>query len=162
MADYVLIMAPAIIIASVVTALWGRFYDNKGFKTSAVIALLGLIFGYIILGFFKSTLPVFIGSLLMMSGYLAGMAVFGAVIRDNTPNGKVGSLQGIRIFAQVLIPGVVGPFIGKLVLSNAKTIVNNDGTTSFVPNENIFFAALAVAVVVLILVLLSSRKNPPS
>ena len=162
MADYVLIMAPAIIIASVVTALWGRFYDKKGFKTSAIIALLGLIFGYIILGFFKSTLPVFIGSLLMMSGYLAGMAVFGAAIRDNTPNGKVGSLQGIRIFAQVLIPGVVGPFIGKLVLSNAKTIVNNDGTTSFVPNENIFFAALAVAVVVLISVLLSSRKNPPS
>lgn len=162
MTDYVLIMAPAIIIASVVTAFWGRIYDKKGFKASVVISLLWLIIGYVILGFFKATLPVFIGSLLMMCGYLAGMAVFGAVIRDNTPVGRAGSLQGIRIFAQVLIPGVVGPFIGKTVLSNAKTITNNDGTTSFVPNENIFFAALAVAVIVLILVILFSRKNPPS
>lgn len=159
MADYVLIMAPAIIIASVVTVFWGRFYDKKGFKTSVVIALLGLMAGYLILGIFTSTVLVFIGSLLMMSGYLAGMAVFGAVIRDNTPNGKVGSLQGIRIFAQVLIPGVVGPFIGKMVLSNAKTITNNDGTTSFVPNQGIFFAALVVAAIVLILVILSQKKS---
>ena len=160
MADYVLIMAPAIIIASVVTAFWGRIYDKKGFKISVVISLLWLIIGYVILGIFKATLPVFIGSLLMMCGYLAGMAVFGAAIRDNTPVGRAGSLQGIRIFAQVLIPGVVGPFIGKTVLSTAQTITNNDGTTSFVPNENIFFAALAVAVIVLILVLLFSRKSP--
>ena len=160
MADYVLIMAPAIIIASVVTAFFGRVYDKKGFKFSSVIPLIWLILGYVILGFTKSTLPVFIGSLLMMCGYLSGMAVFGASIRDNTPVGRSGSLQGVRIFAQVLIPGVVGPFIGKTVLSNAKTITNNDGTVSFVPNENIFFAALAVALIVFILVLLFAKKKP--
>lgn len=161
MADYVLIMAPAIIIASAVTVFWGRFYDKKGFKASAVIALLGLVLGYVILGIFKSTLPVFIGSLLMMSGYLSGMAVFGALIRDNTPGGKSGALQGVRIFAQVLLPGVIGPFIGKTVLANAETVLNSDGTTSFVPNQSIFAAALVPAVIVLILVILFSRKNPP-
>ncbi len=150
MADYVLIMAPAIIIASVVTALWGRVYDKKGFKFSSVIALISLCVGFIILGIFKAKLPVFIGSLFMMCGYLSGMAVFGAVIRDYTPTGKAGRLQGIRIFSQVLIPGVVGPYIGKTVLKNAEIITNNDGTTSFVPNQNIFYAALIVAVVVLI------------
>jgi hypothetical protein len=74
----------------------------------------------------------------MMSGYLAGMASFGAAIRDNTPQGKAGRLQGVRIFSQVLLPGVIGPMIGKKVLENAQTIINNDGTASFVPNENIF------------------------
>ncbi|MBQ4130924.1 MAG: MFS transporter [Clostridia bacterium] len=161
MADYVLIMAPAIILASIVTAFWGRFYDKKGFKTSSVIAVLWLIVGFIILGLFKSTVLVFIGSLLMMCGYLSGMAVFGAVIRDNTPEGKVGSLQGIRIFAQVLIPGVIGPFIGKTVLANAETVQNNDGTFSFVPNQNIFFAALVAAVIVLILVVVFAKKSNP-
>ena len=34
MADYVFIMAPAIILASVVTARWGRVYDKKGFSLS--------------------------------------------------------------------------------------------------------------------------------
>ena len=149
MTNYVLILAPAIILASVVTALWGRVYDKKGFTYSGLIAVLGLMAGYVILFFTKATVPVFIGSLFMMSGYLAGMAVFGAVIRDNTPAGKAGRLQGVRIFSQVLIPGVVGPAIGKKVLENAEVIVNNDGTTSFVPNENIFLAALIAIILVL-------------
>ena len=141
MKDYVLIMAPAIVLASVVTAFWGRVYDKKGFLFSGLVAVICLLLGYGVLYFTKTTLPVFMGSLLMMSGYLAGMAVFGARIRDNTPVGKAGRLQGIRIFSQVLIPGVVGPAIGKKVLENAELLVNNDGTTSFVPNENIFLAA---------------------
>ena len=79
------------------------------------------------------------------------MAVFGAVIRDNIPENKAGMFQGLRIICQVLIPGLIGPWIGDLVLKNAKTIVNNDGTTSFVPNANVFIAALVVAVIVEIL-----------
>ena len=149
MKDYVLIMAPAIIIASVVTALWGKVYDKKGFNFSGLFAILFLIAGYIMLYLTKTTAPVFIGSLLMMSGYLSGMAVFGAAIRDNTPQGFSGRLQGVRIFSQVLVPGVVGPAIGKKVLENAEVIVNNDGTTSFVPNANIFLAALIAVVLVL-------------
>ncbi|MBR2448114.1 MAG: MFS transporter, partial [Clostridia bacterium] len=149
MKDYVLIMAPAIVIASVVTALWGKVYDKKGFNFSGLFAILFLIVGYVMLYLTKTTAPVFIGSLLMMSGYLAGMAVFGAVIRDNTPQGFSGRLQGVRIFSQVLVPGVIGPAIGKKVLENAEVITNNDGTTSFVPNANIFLAALIAVVLVL-------------
>ena len=149
MKDYVLIMAPAIILASVVTALWGKVYDKKGFNFSGIFAILFLIAGYVVLYLTRTTAPVFIGSLLMMSGYLSGMAVFGAAIRDNTPVGFSGRLQGVRIFSQVLVPGVVGPAIGKKVLENAEVIVNNDGTTSFVPNASIFLAALIAVVLVL-------------
>ncbi len=159
MKDYVLIMAPAIILASVATALWGRVYDKKGFGFSSVIALISLILGYAVLFLFKETTLVFIGSLLMMCGYLCGMAVFGARIRDLTPGGKAGMLQGVRIFSQVLVPGVVGPYIGKAVLANAETIVNNDGTTSFVPNENIFLAALVPAAIVLVACLVIRKKK---
>ncbi len=159
MTGYVLIMAPAIILASVVTALWGRVYDKKGFAFSSWISLLWLMAGYILLIFFKGTALVFIGSLLMMCGYLAGMAVFGARIRALTPEGKSGMLQGVRIFAQVLLPGVIGPFIGKTVLKNAETVLNNDGTTSFVPNEGIFIAALVAAVVLALFLLLITVKR---
>ena len=159
MKDYVLIMAPAIILASVATAFWGRVYDKKGFAFSGVIALISLLIGYVLLFLFKDVVMVFIGSLLMMCGYLCGMAVFGARIRDLTPSGKAGMLQGVRIFSQVLVPGVVGPFIGKAVLANAETIVNNDGTTSFVPNENIFLAALVPGAIVLIACLAIRKKK---
>ncbi len=148
MTDYVLVMAPAIILASVITAFWGKLYDKKGFAFSGTGSLVMLIIGYIILFFVRTTVPVFIGSLLMMGGYLASVAVFGAMIRDNTPSGKVGVLQGVRIFSQVLIPGVVGPYIGKTILRDAEVITNNDGTVSFVPNEKIFLAAAIAAVLV--------------
>ena len=69
------------------------------------------------------------------------------MIRDNTPESKAGMFQGLRIVGQVLIPGIVGPMIGSAVLKNAEVIVNDDGTTSFIPNENIFLASLVVALV---------------
>jgi hypothetical protein len=87
------------------------------------------------------------------------MAVFGAKIRDLTPIGKSGMFQGVRICSQVLIPGIVGPFIGKTVLANAETITNNDGTVSFIPNANIFLAAL-IAILVLAIVLAVSHFVP--
>ena len=162
MSDYVLIMAPAVILASAVTALWGRVYDKKGFGFTSVISLALLLVGYLVLVFTKTTLPVFVGSLLMMSGFLSGGAVFGAKIRDLTPDGKAGILQGVRIVSAVLIPGILGPFIGSAVLQNADTVTNNDGTTSFIPNANIFIAAFAVALiatVALILVLTFIKKE---
>ena len=90
----------------------------------------------------------------MMCGYLSGMAVFGAKIRDLTPVGKAGMFQGVRIFSQVLLPGVIGPFIGKTVLSNAEKIVNSDGTESFIPNESIFLAALIAALILAVMLIL--------
>lgn len=163
MANYVLVMAPAIVLASVVTALWGKVYDRKGFHFSVFFALAWLILGYVLLFIFRATAPVFIGSLFMMCGYLAGMAVFGAKIRDLTPEGKAGMLQGVRIFSQVLIPGVIGPYIGKTVLKNADTVLNNDGTYSFIPNANIFPAALipaAIAVILLVIAIAAKKRRP--
>ncbi len=151
MTNYVLVMAPAIILASVFTFFYGRVHDKIGFDKSSAIALGVLCVGYILLIAFTNVPLVFIGSLFMMCGYLSGMAVFGAVIRDKIPENKAGMFQGLRIICQVLIPGLIGPWIGDLVLKNAKTIVNNDGTTSFVPNANVFIAALVVAVIVEIL-----------
>ena len=163
MSNYVFIMAPAIILAGVFTFFWGRVYDKLGFNKSVVpsLALLGV--GYIILTLFTNTALVFIGSLLMMCGYLSGMAVFGAIIRDKTPENKSGMFQGLRIVGQVLIPGIIGPYIGKLVLKNAEIIKNNDGTESFLPNQNIFISALCVLIIlsicIAVIILLGKRKE---
>ena len=147
MEGYVLVMAPAIILASVFTVIWGRVHDKVGFRLSILPALGLLCLGYILLFFFRSTALVFVGSLTMMCGYLAGTAVFGAVIRDYTPEGRAGMFQGLRIAGQVLIPGVIGPAIGAWVLRNAETVIGDDGTESFIPNQNIFLAALVAALV---------------
>lgn len=147
MDNYVLIMAPAIIVASVITAFYGKVFDKKGFKGAIIPTVISLVAGYVVLYFFKNTALVFVGSLLMMIGYLCGSAVFGAMIRRYIPENKAGMFQGLRIVGQVLIPGIIGPAIGAAVLKNAETVLNDDGTTSFIPNENIFLAALVVVFV---------------
>lgn len=159
MENYVMIMAPAIVIAAVASVLYGRLYDRFGYKKVIFPAVLTLICGYVIMFFVKTTAPVFIGSLLVMVGYLCGNAVFGAMLRDKTPEGKAGMFQGLRIVCQVLIPGVIGPAIGAKVLENAKEIVNNDGTTSFLPDERIFMASLIVSAVLLAYLVFTTVKK---
>lgn len=147
MENYVLIMAPAILVAAVATALYGRVYDQKGFQLSIIPVIALLMAGYVILYFTSTTLPVFIGSLFMMTGYMNGMAVFGAMIRDHIPEHRAGQFQGIRIIGQVLVPGMIGPVIGAYVLRDAGQIVNQDGTTSFLPDRGIWMAAIVTAAV---------------
>ena len=140
--NYVLIFAPAIVVAAVFTGIYGKVYDRKGFQAAILPTLAMLIAGYIGLYFFRSIVPVFVFSTIMMCGFLGTGAMLGAMIRDRTPQKKAVMFQGLRIIGQVLIPGVVGPAIGAAILANADTIVNSDGTTSFIPNENIFLGAL--------------------
>ncbi len=151
MTDYVLIMAPAIIIAAVITAFYGKLFDLTGFKTSVLPTIFLLMTGYVLLFFGRTTPIVFIGSLFMMTGYLTGISVFTAMIRSLIPENRAGQFQGVRIMGHVLIPGIIGPAIGAAVLKNAETIVNSDGTTSFIPNEKIFLAAFLVAAGVLLI-----------
>ena len=162
MSNYVLVLAPAIVLASVCTAFWGKIYDKKGFKFSVIFPIIWLILGFTVLFFTTSTVPVFIGSLFMMCGYLSGMAVFGAAIREYTPMGKAGMFQGLRIFSQVLIPGVIGPAIGARVLKNAQLVENSDGTTSFLPNKYIFLAAMIAIFLLIPMVILIVKKNKNS
>ena len=158
--NYVFIMAPAIILAAVVTFFYGRVYDKKGFGFSCLPCYGMLITGYLILFLSKSTALVFIGSLFMMSGYLCGMSVFGAAIRDDIPEGLSGRFQGVRIIGQVFVPGLIGPAIGAWVLRDAQQVLGNDGTYSFLPNEKIFLAALVpIALLLVIRIILQSVKR---
>lgn len=146
MDNYVLIMAPAIVLAAVFTAFYGRVYDRVGFRRAVIAPMALLMAGYLVLYFCRGTLLVFIGSLLMMCGNLGGGAMLGAMVRDRTPQDRTGMFQGLRICAQVLIPGIIGPAIGAWVLRNAATILNDDGTSSFIPNANIFLGAFGAAI----------------
>ena len=146
--NYVLIFAPAIVVAATFTGLYGKVYDRYGFQAAVIPTISLLMGGYAILYFSTHIIPVFLGSLIMMCGYLGTGAVLGAMVRDRTPEGKAGMFQGQRIINQVLIPGIIGPAIGAAVLKNAETILNDDGTTSFIPNKNIFLAAFIAGITV--------------
>ena len=162
MDNYVMIFAPAILVAAIFTGVYGKVYDRKGFRFAVVPTLLMLMVGYVGLYFFRATAPVFVASLIMMCGFLGTGAMIGAKIRTHTPENKSGMFQGLRIFGQVLIPGVIGPAIGARILKNAEMIVNDDGTSSFIPNENIFLGALIAAAFVWVVLIPLFRNKEES
>ena len=132
--------------------------DRFGFRRTVLPAMFLLFAGFLLLWLVPSKIqaegmamkiPVFIGSLLMMSGYLSGMAGYGTQIRNYTPEHMAGRFQGLRILSQVLVPGIIGPQIGAWVLRDAPTIANSDGTTSFLPSAEIFLAALIVLAILI-------------
>ena len=147
MDNYVLIFAPAILVSAIFTALYGKVFDKRGFRAAILPTLALLAAGYVGLYFCRGTALVFVFSLVMMCGYLGTGAMIGAQIRASTPQKKAGMFQGLRIVGQVLIPGVIGPAIGAAILQNADTVVNSDGTTSFIPYANIFLGALIALIV---------------
>ena len=159
LANYVLIFAPAIIVAAIFTGFYGQVYDKKGFRFAVIPTVVLLMAGYVLLYLFRNTVLVFIGTLIMMCGYLGTGAMIGAKVRTHTPANKSGMFQGLRIFAQVLIPGVIGPYIGSFVLRNADTIVNGDGTVSFIPNADIFLAAFITGLAIWLAMLPLFKKE---
>ena len=155
---YVFIFAPAVILAAVFTVLYGKVIDKHGFVLTSIISLSIFIAGLILLSITAEIVIVFIGTLLMMMGYLSLGACFNASIRDNTPSKEVGLFQGIRIFVSVLIPMLVGPWIGSYVSGNGSEGflgVTEPGKT-YTISRNVFLVAAIVAILTYAVILLVS------
>ena len=81
----------------------------------------------------------------MITGYIFVSALCGSIVRDHTPVGAVGKLQGIRMVFSVLIPMLVGPMIGNAI-NKARNIPLPDlgsadvMTTEYIPAPEIFLA----------------------
>ena len=156
--NYVLVMAPCIIIAAVFTIFYGRTMDRRGFARSIVLPLLLFVLGCALLTVLSDMPGVFAGSMLMLSGYLGAVACFGAEIRNNTPAGHVGLYQGIRIFMVVLVPMLVGPWIGSAISASSGAVVGfgvvGDGFTP----SSLIFAGGAVVALLTFVVLYAIRR----
>ena len=144
--NYVFVMAPCIIIAAVFTMLYGRRVDARGFSGVVVVPIVLFIAGCIVLTVLAHPAAVFVGSMLMLSGYLGAVACFGAAVRNNTPLSRVGLYQGVRIFMVVLVPMLIGPWIGSVISASSGAVVGfgvvGDG---FTPSSLIFAGGALVA-----------------
>ena len=87
--SYVFVMAPCIIIAAVFTIFYGRRVDKVGFARAIMVPLVLFLAGCAVLTFLTASAGVFVGSMLMLSGYLSAVACLGAEIRNNTPLDRV-------------------------------------------------------------------------
>jgi len=107
--------------------------------------LLGLIGMFLVRNF----AAVIAAGCVMMSGYMLVTAVLSGAVRDYTPEGKVGHFQGIRMIFAVLLPMVIGPFIGSAVIRSSPQTYVELGEVRSVPTPGIFLAAAAVLLLIL-------------
>lgn len=142
--DYAIVLGVVLILASLVSVLSGKWIDRIGKLKFALPAASVMLLGLIGMFFVRSQAGVMIAGTVMMSGYMMLTAVLSANIRDWTPEGKVGHFQGIRMIFQVLLPMIIGPWIGAGVIRSNMQTYEELGQIKTVPTPGIYLAAAAV------------------
>ena len=162
--EYSAVFAIAILAGAGVNIYLGKLSDrmskSKLLYAASIITSAGLL-GMYFASKIGSKIPLLIffgvGGFVMICGNIFSSALNGAIMRDHTPDGAVGKMQGIRMVASVLIPMIVGPAIGNAInKTSGQMLEGADATTSaYLPAGEIFLAGglialLALAVVPLI------------
>lgn len=156
---YAIVLGIVLIAASVVSVIGGRFIDKLGKLKFVYPAAIVMLAGLIGMFFARSMLAVIVTGIVMMSGYMLVTATLSAVVRDYTPVDKVGHFQGIRMIFAVLLPMIIGPFIGASVIINSNSTYVDLGVIKSVPTPNIFLAASAVLLLVAVPIYLLKRRE---
>lgn len=156
----VIITAVIVIIAMVagMVLLLKVSAKNKaaGLIPSAILMTAGLF----ILSTTTNIHGVLIGVVPTLLGNLVMGIQFNAAIKDFIPEGKAGLFQGIRMIFTVLIPMVLGPYLGDLACRNsAVTYLNEYGVETIVPSKSMFIYAAVVSVFVIVPLLFLIKKG---
>ena len=170
--EYSVVFGACIIIGAIINLYLTRLSDSKDkglmLYIAAGILSLGLLGMFIFNSGSKMALLITFGisGFVMITGYILVSALCGSMVRDYTPEGAVGKLQGVRMVFSVLIPMVIGPMIGNAI-NKAKNIPLPDldsadtMTTQYIPAPQIFLVAsiISILMIALIPVLRKVRKG---
>ena len=129
-----------LVVASIIAIVVGLFMDKIGRSKIIIPALAVMFVGCIIMTFVRDQIGVIFGGTILMSGYLCSTAIFASKIRDYEPKGRVGLFQGVRMVFVVMVPMIIGPYIGQAA-SLINPIYYEDPTYKIVslqPNQYIF------------------------
>ncbi len=153
--EYSAVFAVAIILGAALNVWLGILSDKmdkaKLIYIAAAVYSIGLLVMYFIkLESHTATMILFgVGGFIMISGNIFTSALTGSLVRDYTPSGEVGKLQGVRMVFSVLIPMLIGPMIGNAINRSMNIpLPENSGTdvltTQYIPAPEIFLAASLV------------------
>ena len=161
--EYSVVFGLAILAGAGINLYLTRLSDRRE-KTTLIYIAVG-VFAAGLLGMYFSkdmgktaTIILFgIFGLVMITGYIFISALSGSLLRDYTPKGEVGKLQGVRMVFCVLIPMLLGPAVGNGINSLRGIPLADSSsadvmTTSYIPAPEIFLAAALFSLLALGLV----------
>ena len=147
---YAVVLASVLIGAAVISVLGGRVLDRIGPARGILPVVGGYVLGLVAIFFARGMLPVILAGIVMMGGFMLGVAALSATVRNLTPPDRAGQIQGLRMISAVLVPMVVGPFLGAAVIAGADETYVDLGVTKQVPSPWIFPAAALVVLLIVI------------
>ena len=167
--EYSLVFGLAILVGAAVNLYLTRLSDRKNKGTmlyiGAGVFAIGLLSMYLARGLSKTATVIIFGiaGFVMICGYIFISALTGSLIRDYTPEGEVGKLQGVRMVFSVLIPMIVGPLVGNAI-NKARNIPLVDAgadamTTSYIPAPEIFLAAALTSLLLFAVIPLLNKNK---
>ena len=157
--SYPIVLGIILIAASAVSVVGGNFIDKIGKLKFVVPAVAVMLAGLVGMFFARSAIAVIIVGAVMMSGYMLVTAALSATVRDYTPTDKVGHFQGIRMIFAVLLPMIIGPYIGAAVIKNSNSTYLELGVVKNVPTPSIFLAAAVALLFVIFPIIMLKRRE---
>jgi len=142
-----------VLLAGICGVFFGRLVDRLGKPKLLLVALFISALGFLLVSLAKDMVFLCVAIFVMAFGMVAKLIVTGAWIKDLTPPASAGQFQGIRMIFWVLLPMVIGPFIGERIITFFGQPVVVDGKAGFLPTYLIFIAAAVVTLIALLPVL---------
>lgn len=168
--EYSAVFAVAILAGAAVNIYLGKLSDkmekSKLLYFAAGILFVGLL-GMYLASMIENKIALIIffglGGFVMICGNIFSSSLNGSIMRDHTPEGAAGKMQGVRMIAGVLVPMLVGPAIGNAINRAQGIMLENPGadamTTEYIPAPEIFFAGAVASLLVLAIVPLIRRAE---
>lgn len=154
-------IAAVCLVAMVVGIIFvGKLADKYG-KNKFVIPMLVLFtVGLGILYFAHDLTLLLIGVVPTVIGYCLLGIMLNAAVRDFTPESKTGLFQGVRMVFAVMLPMVIGPYVGKKAIFSSGVYYTDDyGVSQIVPTSSMFLYAAIVCATALIPIIIILCKG---
>ena len=142
-----------VLLAGICGVFFGRLVDRLGKPKLLLVALVISAIGFLLVALARNMVVLCVAIFVMAFGMVAKLIVSGAWIKDLTPPANAGQFQGIRMVFWVLLPMVIGPFIGERIITFFGQPIVVDGKAGFLPTYLIFIGSAIVTVLALLPVL---------
>ena len=150
------VLAVAFLVAGIVILLK---VANKNKLKAYIPTIILFVVGLAILSTSTNIEIVLIGIAPTLIGYVVLQIQLSASVRDFIPEDKVGLFQGIRMIFFVLIPMIVGPWIGDIACRSSNLTIIEYGVEKLVPSTSMFLYASVVSVFVFVPITLLAKKG---
>ena len=157
--NYVILLGIVLIVSSILCVLLGKIVDKAGRVKSSFPSVIIMAIGMLMMFFSRSFIITTISGVVMMTGYLISTSVLSSLVRDYTPKGKEGEIQGVRMIFQVMIPMIIGPVLGSMVIKGSNLTYIELGVVKSVPTPNVFLLASIITLFSILPLVLLKRSE---